>query len=164
MAPELDRFLSPRGVDLMVTDQLQAIQVRVKAGLDVLNRRIAMALGLLARRRLAFGLVLVAGLVVAAIGWTAPEPLLPDRWITGGRPLPVLPPAFLAVGVLVAAWTVVPLFRTQRDHSLLSHLHGRYDGQLERCTTTSELQEFAAVVLAEATVIGAVPRLNDEEE
>ena len=39
-APELERLLGGEGVDLSMTDQPEALRVRLEAGLEVLDRRI----------------------------------------------------------------------------------------------------------------------------
>ena len=39
-APELERLLGGEGVDLSMTDQPEALRVRLEAGLEVLHRRI----------------------------------------------------------------------------------------------------------------------------
>jgi hypothetical protein len=150
LAPELDRLLSPRGVDLMVTDQLESIQVRVRAGLDVLARRRTAALASLSKRRRGLYGFISAGLVMAVLG--APGMVGFDWFAPGG---------LLAMGCLSITAALVPLRGVQHDYTLLNCLDERYDGGVEHCADSSELQAFAAIVLAEATDIGAIPPMDE---
>ena len=74
-----------------------------------------------------------------------------------------VPGAVLATGCIIVAAILVPLRGVQHDHALLSRLHGRYDDGVESCTDTSELQAFAAKVLAEASAIGAIPPMDEPD-
>ncbi|MCH2582772.1 MAG: hypothetical protein MK133_16435, partial [Planctomycetes bacterium] len=50
-APELERLLGGEGVDLSMTDQAEALRVRLEAGLVVVDRRILASIKLALGRR-----------------------------------------------------------------------------------------------------------------
>ena len=64
MAPELERFLSRKSVDLLVTDQIEAIEVRVRKGIEVLDRKIEAGIEVARKRVAALTLCGVAGLLL----------------------------------------------------------------------------------------------------
>ena len=67
-APELERYLSRRSVDLLVTDQIEALQVRVREAVAVLERRVVRATEEARRRWRRWLLVAFAGTVVLILG------------------------------------------------------------------------------------------------
>ena len=59
MAPDLERYLSMQNVDFAVTDQVEALQVRVRRGVEVLEGRLAR--GIEKTRKLSIGWAITAG-------------------------------------------------------------------------------------------------------
>ncbi len=75
-APELERFLGGYGLDLAVTDQVDAVRVRIAAGIELLERRVLAAF-VTAWRRQAWACLawsVAAGIGVGAgLGLTGPR-------------------------------------------------------------------------------------------
>ena len=139
LAPEVERYLDRRRVDLLVTDQIEAVRVRVAAGLDVLARRLAAADGV--ARRLARRWTLAVGLLsLIALG----------GGVTTGDPW------FLAVPLPGIA-ALVPLARALADLRQARRLRPRYTIDLARCETADDLLELASGVLEEARILGVAP-------
>ena len=140
IAPDLERYLDPANVDVMVTDQVQAVRVRVERGREVFENRLRD--GLMATRRW-----LVAGAVVflicVVVGYVSAQA---GRWLiasagTGG-----------AVGCL---WIVS---RAGLDWRRLHGASGRFSrSDLERLETSRELLDHGEAILEEARALGAIP-------
>jgi hypothetical protein len=138
LAPELERYLSRRHVDLAVTDQLEALQVRVRAGLDTFQRRLDRARAAARARGWILTASLAAGVLLLALG---------GPWLR-------IPTA------LVTAASAIALGRLVLDRIQLRRLHGRYRGRVDACRTADELLNFAEEALAEARALGAAPELK----
>ena len=151
-APELDRFLSPRHVDLLVTDQIESLQVRVREGIRVFERRVEQALGRATARTRPCLVMLVLGLLLGVLA--APE-----------MPLHQTPAAWVLVllGVFAIVFCGPYTLRLAADRRQLERLRRRYEGGVERFTTSAELLAFAEQVLSEAKAVGAVPPMTDDE-
>ena len=147
LAPELDRYLGRRNVDLLLTDQIEALQVRVRAGLDVLERRRRAAEVAVGGRLRSVLLGVAGGTAFAVIGFCIPEDL-------GTQLLAMLPGALVA---LTAGILAVPL---ARDRSQLRRLRGRYDRGIAAATSSESLLEFSESVLREARALGMVPAFD----
>lgn len=151
-APELERLLGGEGVDLAMTDQPEALRVRLEAGLEVLERRvlagIRRALGRQAKLCGLAGVVLglIAGSWVAVQVDVVPSvPLaLALSIATGG--------ALLFGGLLV--YLFILLLRVRGDLKLLIRLRGRYRGRFEDCSGISDLQAAAREVYDEVRIVG----------
>ncbi len=145
-APELSRLLGEEGLDLSMTDQPEALKIRIEAGLAVLERRVlaslSEALRLQARTCVLLGILL--GILVGIA-----------LYLPGRSPSP----AYLAVGALVLAGgllalQVKKLLGVRGDLKLLARLRGRYHGLLEGCGDIPELQAAAALVYGEVRQVG----------
>ena len=140
IAPDLERYLDPANVDLMVTDQVQAIRVRVERGLEVFQSRLRGARGAL-RRSLGAGASLL--LVCALIAYVTARD---DYWFVAG---------VATVGVLRALW-VLP--RAGLDLLRIERLSGRFSrDDLQGLETSREILDYGETVLAEARALGAIP-------
>lgn len=148
-APDLERYLDPRNVDLAVTDQVEAVRVRVARGLEVFERRRLDGLAA-ARRCLALGATLFAVCCVA--GYLAGPPLVSDAG-AGFRPWAV---AGAAAGG--ALWAASLLLRAGLDRLRLRRLSGRFSpGDLGNLESSREVLDYGKAVLEEARALGAVP-------
>lgn len=147
-APELERYLSRHRIDLLVTDPIEALQVRVREGVAVLERRVERARRA-ARRRLTglLALLLAHALLVAFLLREATNP-------GGSLSGPALFLLLLASAALpVSAGAIL---RLARDLAQLRALEGRYSGRAERITSRDELLAFAGRVLDEARALGVL--------
>ncbi len=129
-APDLERYLSMRNVDFAVTDQLEALQVRVRRGVEVLESRLAR--GIEKARKLSLGWAIVAGVCF------------------GGALCMLHLPAFAAAAALLGISALVPLGRVIVDALQLRALQGRYAGVVELVRTKEQLVELAEKALGEA--------------
>ena len=153
LAPEIERYLARSQVDLLVTDQIEAIQVRVEKGIEVLDRHVREGLRL-ARRRIFF-----LGLT-AAVGFTLPPVHVAASaqgvFHSGGLTSVLLWTLALLV-FLLAVKAMILLARVLDDRTQLLGLANRYSGGIERAKTVEELLAFAEQALSEALGIGMVP-------
>jgi hypothetical protein len=157
LAPELERYLSRAHVDLLVTDQFEALQVRVAKGIEVLERKVAAGLKAARSRAFLMGATVAAGLLLAAAhavlvanGAVREEvPGMTALWILAGA------------GLFVALAAAVDLAGVLNDAAKLRNFAGRYRGGVERARTASELLDFAEQALAGARALGAVPDERD---
>ena len=134
-APELERYLARRNVDLMVTDQLEALQVRVRRGIEVLEGK--RKEGRKAARRETLLLALgTAGCLAGA-------------WLFGSWF------AVFAMNALGLA-SLALLVRCAMDDAQLSRLEGRYAWGVERAKTVEELLDFAESALEDAGRLGMI--------
>ena len=145
-APELGRLLGEEGLDLSMTDQPEALKVRIEAGIAVLERRVlaslSEALRLQARTCVFLG-ILLGMLVGLAIYLPGQSPAGP----------------YLAIGGLVLlggllAWLVKKLLGVRGDLKLLARLRGRYHGLLEGCGDIPEFQAAAGLIYGEIRQVG----------
>lgn len=151
-APELERLLGGEGVDLSMTDQPEALKVRLEAGLEVLDRRtlagIRLALGRQARLCGLSGVALgiIAGACFAFEAEAGPR-------ISWGWSLSIAAGVGLLFGLLLI-YLFILLARVRGDLKLLARLRGRYRGRFEGCAGIPELQAAAREVYDEVRVVG----------
>lgn len=152
-APELERFLSRKSVDLFVTDQIQAIEVRVRKGIEVLDRKIEAGIRVAKKRITVLTLCGVTGLLLLiplCLAWANGKP--------GGRDGTTLLLWGLASLIVVALVVVnIALVRTIADRGQLQNLAGRYTRGVEDADTIDELLAHAESALAAARKLGAAP-------
>jgi len=149
-APELERFLARGGVDLVVTDQVDALKVRVNAGVEALQRRLTQASWHLRRviwRRASFAAATLTLAVVSAPG--APLFAVPFPW------------ALCTAAGLATVGVLCCLARPLLERRTLAGLQGRYDGRVQTAETAEELLQFSETVLAEARAIGSLDSLDE---
>jgi hypothetical protein len=145
-APELERLLGGEGLDLSMTDEPEALRVRLEAGLEVLERRILagirLALGRQARLCGLAGIILgiLGGVAVAAYGQS--EGALYTMVGSLGALAVVM--VFLATRAL----------RVRGDLKLLAGLRGRYRGVFDGRHDLAGLQAAAREVYEEVRVVG----------
>ncbi len=137
LAPDLERYLARRSVDLTVTDQLEALQVRVRRGVEVLARKIEEGIRITGRAAAVLG-TLVALCLIAANAFFL------ELWARA---------AFLAAAGMAGTFFV----RAVLDWDHLRGLRGRYTGGVEQARTAEDLLAFAERVLENARALGAVP-------
>ena len=149
VAPDLDRYLDPRNVDLVVTDQVQAVRVRVERGLEVFEKRLRCSLKAV-MRWIAASAVLLPCCVAAA--WTAGRVLYRGdgggvwHWIAAAAATA----AALTAGVTLAGAVV--------DFARLRRRVGRFKpSDLDDLETSRDLLDYAETVLREARGLGAIP-------
>ena len=145
-APELGRLLGEEGVDLSMTDQPEALKIRIEAGLAVLERRvlasISEALRLQARACVLIGILL--GILVG-IGISIPgQPQATHYAMIGG---------LVVVGSLLV-FLVKKVLGVRSDLKLLARLRGRYHGLLESCCDIPQLQAAASLIYGEILQVG----------
>ena len=145
-APELERLLGGEGLDLSMTDEPEALRVRLEAGLEILECRILagtrLALGRQARLCGLAGVILgiLGGVTVAASGQSA-----------GMLYTMVGSMGALAVGIV---FLVTRVLRVRGDLKLLAGLRGRYRGVLDDRRDIAGLQAAAREVYDEVRVVG----------
>ena len=140
IAPDLERYLDPANVDLMVTDQVQAVRVRVERGLEVFENRLRDAL-IAIRRWLVAGAVLF--LICVVVGYVSVQA---GHWLLA------------SAGTGGAAWCLGILTRAGLDWRRLRGVSGRFSRSgLDRLETSQELLEHGQSVLEEARALGAIP-------
>jgi hypothetical protein len=151
LAPEMDRLLSRRHLDLAVTNQIEALQVRARAGVEVFQRRLQVARARAQRRLtlLAGALALCFALAAAASAITWAPGHEYNGWLA------------TALGLSGAAFAGFAFARLGLDAVQLRRLLGRYTGYIERAETAGELLAFSEQVLDEARRVGAVPRMDE---
>ena len=137
LAPDLERYLSMREVDFSMTDQVEALQVRVRRGVEVLEKRLE-ATALLARKR-ARAWSLVVGVAACGALCLIAQPLL------------AVGAAFPGLGACV------PLAGYLADLSLLREVAGKHSRLVDVARTREQLLRFAAEALAEARELGVLP-------
>ena len=149
IAPDLDRYLDPANVDLMVTDQVQAVRVRVERGLEVFENRLRDALSAV-RRWLVAGATLL--LICAVAGYFSGQALVEGE-ATGLGPWLVA-----SAGTGGALWALWLLLRAGLDLRRLHGVSGRFSrSDLDRLETSRELLDRGQSVLEEARALGAIP-------
>lgn len=140
IAPDLERYLDPANVDLMVTDQVQAVRVRVERGREVFENRLRD--GLIATRRwLVAGAVLF--LIGVVIGYVS---IQAGHWLIA------------SVGTGGAVWWMWILSRAGLDWRRLHAVSGRFSrSDLDRLESSRELLDHGEAILEEARALGAIP-------
>lgn len=149
VAPDLERYLDPRNIDLLVTDQVEAVRVRVARGLEVFERR---RLDGVAAARKSRALASSLLLLCCALGYVAGPPRFGDvdagvwRWVMGG------------VSAIGALWAASVLVRTSLDIRRLRRLAGRFTPRdLDDLGSSREVLDYGEKALEEARTLGAVP-------
>ena len=150
-APELDRLLGTGELDLTVTDQVDALRVRVLAGLGVLDRRVLATYTAAWRRQgwLAMGVGIAAGIAVGAgVSLIRAEELTAKghtaAWV------------ILVLASLVTIAFVATIVRIRLDMALLRKLRKRYRPVVEAAATREQLLATARTIHEEVrTVAGA---------
>lgn len=151
-APELNRLLGEGDLDLSMTDQPEALKVRIEAGIAVLERRVLAAISMALRLQawtcgfIGITLGILTGIAFAASGQS--PGLLYAR--AGG----------VAVFFALAVFLVVRLLRVRGDLKLLARLRGRYRGLLDNCSDIPALQAAASRIYGEIRAAGG--NLEDE--
>lgn len=152
-APELERFLSRRSVDLLVTDQIEAVKVRVAKGIEVLERKARE--GMRAGRRRA---AVLAATAVAGVGLAAAHAIFVLRGrLPGEKPAQILLSLIALLALLAGLVAAMRLAAVIGDMARLSRLLGRHGHGIEAARTPGQLLELAEEALAEARALGAVP-------
>ena len=155
VAPDLSRYLDRRNVDLAVTDQVQALQVRVRRGLEVFQRRLTEA-----RSALRLGFALRSGLLGAATFVTTE---LSRQLYSGGEDASSLVWLGAGLGAVPALLAAVAVVRLRQDHRQLTMLAARCARiDLDAASTSDQVLAIADDVLAAATTLGAVPEEAEE--
>lgn len=152
-APELERFLARSGVDLLVTDQIDALKVRVNAGVEALLRRITQARWHLRRvvwRRASLAATTLTVAVVSVPG--APLFAVPLPW------------GICTVAGLATVGILCCLPRPLLELRTLAELPGRYDGRVQTAESAEELLQFSETVLAEARALGSLDSLDESPD
>ncbi len=124
----------------MVTDQVQAVRVRVERGLEVLENRLRDAL-IAVRRWLVAGATLL--LICAVVGYVSVQA---GHWLIANA------------GTGGALWALWILSRAGLDWRRLRGVSGRFNRSgLDRLETSRELLDHGQSVLEEARALGAIP-------
>ena len=145
-APELERLLGGEGLDLSMTDEPEALRVRLEAGLEILERRI------LAGIRLALGrqgrLCGLAGVILGILGGVAVA--------AHGQSEGALYTMVGSMGALAVmmVFLVTRALRVRGDLKLLASLRGRYRGVFDDRHDLAGLQAAAREVYEEVRVVG----------
>jgi len=154
LAPDIERYLSRGSVDLLVTDQIEALKVRVAKGLEVLERKAKLARQVAHGRALLDALVVVLGLLLPAVhALVASSGRLDGGGAAAGAALWALAALSLAVG----AAALIDLVRVLGDSRKLRLLHRDRTAGLEAAKTSEEVLRIAEEALADARAAGAVP-------
>ncbi len=144
IAPDLGRYLDPANVDLMVTDQVQAVRVRVERGLEVFENRLRDSLIAL-RRCLVVGTVLF--LICVVVGYVSAQA---GHWLTASAG---------TAGAVCCLWIVS---RAGLDWRRLHSVSGRFSrSDLDRLETSRELLDHGQSVLEAARALGAIPTTEE---
>jgi hypothetical protein len=149
-APELERYLSRRSVDLLVTDQLEAVRVRVEKGIEVLERKAREGIRAGRRRAAALGATLAVGLLLAA----AHLLLVVTGRLSGTGPVELLLTLIAGLALLAALVAGMQLATALRDVRLLARIPGRHRDRLAGADTADRLLAAAEEALEEARALG----------
>lgn len=151
-APEIERYLSRGSVDLLVTDQVEALKVRVSRGIEVLERKVKAA------RQAAYGravldvLVFLLGLALPAL-----HALVAFRGLDGGSPGGAALWALAGLTLCVGIAALLDLIRVLGDAAVLARIPRDRLSRLEAAGTAQDVLRIADEALAEARAAGAVP-------
>ncbi|HVR76044.1 MAG TPA: hypothetical protein VMT52_17060 [Planctomycetota bacterium] len=154
LAPDIERYLSRKNVDLLVTDQVQALQVRVRRGIEVLERKVEA--GRKRARQLGIGLAAavlcgISVLVLHAVAWARGR----TSGSQGAASEVLWTLALIVAGLTLAS--AIALVRVILDARELTKLAGRHTGGHEQARTAEEVLDFAGRALEDARALGAVP-------
>lgn len=155
LAPELERFLSRKSVDLLVTDQIEAIAVRVRKGIEVFDRKLQAGIKVARKRATVLTVCAATGLGLLlltpyCLAWAEAKP--------GDRGLATLTLWGLAGVALIAVVLVdTALERALADQAQLQRVAGHSTQAVEEATTIEELLAHAESVLTTARKLGALP-------
>jgi hypothetical protein len=152
-APELDRYLSRRSVDLLVTDQIEALRVRVAKGMEVLERKTRAGIRAGRRRAVVLAATLAAGLLLAA----AHAVLAARGGLRGEEPARLLLSLIATLALLAGLIAGARLVRVLGEVARLTRILGRHGRGIESADTPERLLDLAEKALEEAREIGAVP-------
>jgi hypothetical protein len=141
-APELERYLGVGAIDLALTDQLEAVRVRVEAGIQLLESRVLAACVAACRRQ--GWLCAALGIAVGAGSATI---------LAGMRSYPVFSVATVMVASAGAGFAGERWAMLRRDLKLLRALKGRYGPAVARCSDTGGLLEVAKAIEAEVRTV-----------
>jgi hypothetical protein len=151
-APELERFLSRASVDLLVTDQVESLKVRVAKGIEVLERKTLEGIRRGRERAVMLAVTLVLGVGVAGAHLAL---LLLGKLPRAKAATPILTliaALALFIGLVAGKKLVVLLGDVRR----LSRTAGHHGAALAAARTQDEVLQLADAVLAEARELGAV--------
>ena len=137
-APELERLLAQRDVDLVALDQVDALKVRVRKGLSVAAEQARAAERTARTMQISWLAVLLAGAVGFAVSISA---LGGDRVTLAGLSA--------AASLLVAGFSAVRVALLARDLGTLRRLRGRYDEAVDSCRSVEELLELSREIFRE---------------
>jgi len=136
-APELERLLALRDVDMAAMDQVEALKVRVLRGVAVIDDRIRAVQGAARRLRVCLATALFAGsggLLVCAL---RVEPLL-------------LTVTLCAALAILDAFCLERMIRVEIDLRTLKSLENRYLEAVETAPAMAELTDLSKEIYAEA--------------
>ena len=140
LAPDLTRYLDRSQLDLAVTDQVQALQVRVRRGLEVFEKRRAKALDAAKLTMVNHTTVIILCAVVAAFAATA------QLWIS------------TSAALIAGSGFAIALIRAAFDRFQLRRLENRFRVKdIDSAQTVDEILAIADEVLNTAATLGAVP-------
>ena len=118
IAPDLERYVDPANVDVMVTDQVQAVRVRVERGLEVFENRLRDTLVAIWRWLMAGAVLFLICVVVGYVSVRA------GHWLTASG------------GTAGAMWSLWILSRAGLDWWRLQRLSVRFTrAELDRLKT-----------------------------
>ena len=145
-APELGRLLGEEGLDLSMTDQPEALKIRIEAGIAVLERRVLASLSeaLRLQTRTCVFLGILLGMLVGMAIYLPGQPPTTRYLALGGLVL---------LGGLLAC-LVKRFVGVRGDLKLLARLRGRYHGLLEGCCDIHEFQAAAGLIYGEIRQVG----------
>ena len=150
VAPDLSRYLDRSNVDLMVTDQVQALQVRVRRGVEVFEQRLNNALTALragfAWRGGLLGAATFTTVYVAQQLFGAAATGSTGQWIGFG------------LGVVVCFFAALAFVRSSQDHRQLTALQRRCAAlDIDPASSSEEVLAIADDVLSAGKALGALP-------
>ena len=151
-SPDLERYLDRAHVDLAVTDQVDALKVRVRRGLEVLERGAGAGIDVAVsqRRWSSFAAGVIVGVTVAT------------TQVSGGLNASPFVPMVVVVGVVVAAIFMYRAWNAHLDRARLAVLRTKFCGdQIEELTSVESVLSYAERVLSAARRVG-VARLGGE--
>ncbi|MEM7261852.1 MAG: hypothetical protein AAF488_07645 [Planctomycetota bacterium] len=147
-APEYERFLAQRGVDLMVVDQIQALRIRVERGLAVLDDRIAATDAAAARAQRNNKLVLGLCVLAAIAGAALTEGIARAAIVSVGAAMSV---SFFRRGLLLGA-----------DRATLQGLANTQREAVKTTEDKKELLELSKAIYAEVEAVAGGFEVDEE--
>lgn len=151
-APEIERLLDRRFMDLAVMDQVDAVYVRLQEAVRIFEARIDAALRL--GRRLRKGLFTALGAPLVGV-WFAAR-------LLAAQELFVLELLLMLTSGALATAIAVCILRLERDLRLLRRLARNFSSRLEGKTSMSTVLDFCQSVLESTrTLAGREDGSND---